>query len=64
MSSAVTSTLMAFMPPDSATWKPSSFGSASTSAVPLPSWISYVALPSFTVGMMVISSTLFTTAAV
>ena len=54
---AVTTTWMVVGPTESATWKSALFESASTSAVPLPSWTSYVALRSFTVGMMVTSST-------
>ena len=57
VSAAVTSTLKVFTPAESATWKSALFRPESTSAVPLPSWISYVAPPSFTVGMMVTLST-------
>ena len=64
VSSAVTSTLIVFAPTLSETWKPSSMSSASASAVPPESWISYVALLSLTSGTMVISSTAFATDAV
>ena len=64
LSSAVTSTLIVLSPTESVTWNSSSTESASVSAVPPESWISYGALSSFSFGKMVISSTLFATIAV
>ena len=64
VSSAVTSTLIVFSPTESATWKSSCTVSASVSSVSEASRILNVALLSFTVGLIVISSTPFATSAV